>query len=150
MVKRFAIAVIVLALVVLATPWVISNTAQVLTSNVGNLVRLTLTTGSGRSVAIPAYLFDAHLMATTAGTTIKDSAGVLGCVQINTAGASGSLVKVYDMTSTMTANNQILIASIDSASALKAPSCFGSIFTDGLTVVITSSGAAPDVTLTYR
>lgn len=123
--------------------------AQTITA-VNTMVRPVLATASGRAVQVPAYLFDYHTAETTAGTQLKNSIGGLGCVHINKAGAAGSLVTLYDMNSSMTTNATIMIASIDSASALKPMTCFGTLFTEGLYVVISSSGAAPDVTITYR
>lgn len=95
----------------------------------------------GRPMAVPAYLKSVNI--TTATTTlIKDSTGVLGCVVVNKAGASGSTLTLYDIL------NGTKIATVDTGTAIEF--CYASIFPDYLYAVTATGGAAANITITYR
>lgn len=82
-----------------------------------------------------------HIAANTAGTLIRTGRGVFSEVTINTKGATGNLLTVYDGTST----GGTVIASIDTTVAV------GSFLYDvrvevGIYVVL-ASGTAADLTI---
>jgi hypothetical protein len=113
--------------------------------------RVMLTGNSGRAVPVPAFLYGAHM--TTATTTqVKAAPGVIGCVVINTAGASGSTIKLYNSPVLATLTGSVLtgalMATID-GTQVGEQFCYAMIFSGGLGV-ITAGSPAPDVTVTYR
>ena len=101
--------------------------------------------GATHFVSIPAYLLSQNFSATTTATIVKNGAGVVGCVVVNTAGAAGSTITLYNSNS---ASAGYKLATISTAAQWEG--CYGMIFSGALTVAIASSGTAPDVTITYR
>jgi len=82
--------------------------------------------------------------ATNATTTAKSGAGVLHAITINTKGASSNTITVYDNT----AGSGTVMAVIDSTASV-GTLIYDASFATGLTVV-TATGTAPDITVTYR
>jgi hypothetical protein len=76
-------------------------------------------------------------------TTIKSAAGVLAAVSVNTKGASGNQLAVYDNTSA----SAPIIAQIDTTSAVYTFP-LGVQFNTGLTVVL-ANGTAADITISW-
>lgn len=104
--------------------------------------------GKSRTWAVPAYLKSCLYSSTTAGTNCHAGPMVLGCVVINTAGAASSTIKLYNQTgATVIAGT--LGETID-ATQVGRQFCYGRLLTGGLTVAITSSGASPDVSITWQ
>jgi hypothetical protein len=76
-------------------------------------------------------------------TTIKSAAGMLAAVSVNTRGASGNTLTVYDNTSA----SAPIIAQIDTTAAVYTFP-LGVQFNTGLTVVL-GGGTAADVTVSW-
>lgn len=85
----------------------------------------------------------AHI-STNATTVVKASPGFLGCVTINTAGATGNTATVYDNTSAAAP----VIATINTTAGVETL-CYNVAVATGLTVV-TATGTAANLTVTYR
>lgn len=104
-------------------------------------------TGLHNYVRVPAYLKFVNITTnTTTVVTLKPA--VLGCVIINTGGATTPTVKLYN-NSVGSAIAATLIGTINSDTAGREM-CYGHILTGGLTVVTASGGAAADVTVTWQ
>ena len=86
-----------------------------------------------------------NLTATTAGTLIKTGSGILFGMSVNSAGAAGSTVTLYDGTST--AGTKLGTFSTATVPAPQPIPAEGIQLNNGLFVVVASSGAAPDVTV---
>lgn len=82
-------------------------------------------------------------LAANATTTIKSGPGVLAWVSINTKGATGNTLTIYDNT----AASGTKIATIDTTAQL-GQIYFGVTFSTGLTVV-SATGTAADFTVGY-
>lgn len=124
---------------------VVAPFAQIAGIGPGQIVRVMLTSGSGRSIGVPAYLLSKNI--TTASTTVvKASPGVLACVNVNKAGAAGSTAKLYDHP---TSALGVVLGTLDTATS-GVELCYGLIFPDGLVIVTASGGALADLTVTYR
>lgn len=104
--------------------------------------RLMLSGGSGRAVPIPAYLLSKNI-ASNATTVVKSTPGVLGCIVIQKAGASSNVATVYNNTNA----SGTVLATIDTTAT--GEYCYGAIFNTALTIV-TATGTAGDITVTYR
>lgn len=83
-------------------------------------------------------------LAANATTTVKSTPGFLHSLVINTPGATGNTVTLYDNT----AGSGTKIATID-ATANVPTRIYNVQFATGLTVVIVN-GTAADITITYR
>jgi len=77
-------------------------------------------------------------------TVVKSGAGLLHSITINTKGASSNTATVYDNT----AGSGTKLATIDTTSAIGALA-YNIVFSTGLTIV-TATGTAPDITVSYR
>lgn len=84
-----------------------------------------------------------NVTANTAGTTIKSGQGTLVAVMINTKGASGNVLTMYDNT----AASGTKIATIDTTASLTFLP-YNAAFGTGLTIVL-ATGTAADLTFTY-
>jgi hypothetical protein len=82
-------------------------------------------------------------LAALATTTVKSTPGFLHSIIINTAGATGNTVTIYDNT----AGSGTKIATIDATAVSQR--IYNVQFTTGLTVVV-ANGTAADITVSYR
>ncbi len=87
----------------------------------------------------------AHENANIGATVVKASPGMLLFVVINTKGATGNTLTVYDAADGSTSN---VVAVIDTTSALGAIS-YNLSLTNGLTYAM-ATGSAADVTIVYQ
>ena len=97
------------------------------------------------SIPIPPYLLSKNITTNTT-TVVKTSAGVVGCVIINSPGGSSNTATIYGT------NNSTYygkLATIDTTVTGNPERCYGMIGSDGITVV-TATGTAADLTITYR
>lgn len=97
-------------------------------------------------IAIAGFAEGANFLnvtANTAATTIKTGAGTLVAVMINTKGASGNVLTMYDNTT----NSGTKIATIDTTASLTFLP-YNAGFSTGLTIVL-ATGTAADLTFTY-
>lgn len=81
---------------------------------------------------------------TNTTTTVKSGAGYLHTLCINTKGASANTATIYDSTT----GSGTKIATMDTTSAVECQ-LFDVRFGTGLTIV-TATGTAPDITVSYR
>jgi len=86
-----------------------------------------------------------HVNANATSTNIKTGPGLLRTVTVNTKGASGNALTLYDDIGTGTNN---VIAVIDTTAAVGSL-LFDSQFSNGLNYAL-AAGTAADVTISYR
>lgn len=84
-------------------------------------------------------------LAALATTTIKSGTGYLHAITINTAGATGNTIVVYDNT----AASGTIIASINGLTPAGSTLLFDGQFVTGLTVIL-ATGTAADITLSWE
>lgn len=95
------------------------------------------------AVATGAYSY-AHVNANASATNIKNGAGTLAAVVVNTKGASANVLTLYDSTGAASGT----IAVIDVTSAVGAIP-YNLAFANGLTYAL-ATGSAADVTFVYK
>ncbi len=79
-----------------------------------------------------------------ATTCLKRGPGTLGSININTIGATGNTLKIYDGQD----NTGTLMGTIDTTIAAAPTRIYNAVFQKGLTVVI-ATGTAADVTVAF-
>ncbi len=111
-------------------------------------VRIVFDTASLGSFRITPYL-KSYNVTTTGTATLKTSVGVFGCVTIGKAGASGSLIYLYNGPAAAQSTSN-LMATIDGA--LTGQFCYGMIANHGggMSINVTSGSTVPLAVVTFR
>lgn len=78
-------------------------------------------------------------------TCLKKGQGKLGTININTIGATGNTLKIYDGLD----NTGTLMGTIDTTIAAAPTRIYNAVFQKGLTIVL-AAGTAADVTVAFE
>jgi hypothetical protein len=124
--------------VFVAMPASAKNEAQITTAT-----RLNVNSSGNQTMLLGGYSYANETFSGSSTQSIKVGSGTLHAVVVGTP-AAGSVVKVYDGTSTTDAANDTLIAPLDT-SASGSDYIFDATFSSGL--ILVQSGASSDVTV---